>query len=160
LRPLQSTSVSDTATSAEAETRRGATLDREAPDEMRRTRQAKTTRTVGFDYSSWRCVVSWVILIVAGLFETVWALALKESHGFSKLGPSVLFLLTLVISMVLLAIALRDLPVGTGYAVWTGTGAVGAAVGGMSLLNEPAMAGRIIPIGLIAVGIVWLALVE
>jgi len=104
--------------------------------------------------------VSWIILIVAGLFETVWALALKESHGLSKLGPTVLFVLTLVISMVLLAIALRDLPVGTGYAIWTGTGAVGAAIGGMILFGDPAMVARILPIGLIAAGIVWLALVE
>jgi quaternary ammonium compound-resistance protein SugE len=104
--------------------------------------------------------VSWIILILAGLFETVWALALKESHGFSKLGPTMLFVLTLLISMVLLAIALRDLPVGTGYAVWTGTGAVGAAVGGMILFGDAAVAGRTIPIGLIAVGIVWLALAE
>jgi quaternary ammonium compound-resistance protein SugE len=104
--------------------------------------------------------VSWFILIVAGLFETVWALALKESHGFSKLGPTVLFVLTLVISMALLAIALRDLPVGTGYAVWTGTGAVGAAIGGMIFFGDAAVAARIVPIGLIAVGIVWLALAE
>jgi quaternary ammonium compound-resistance protein SugE len=72
----------------------------------------------------------------------------------------VLFALTLVISMVLLAIALRDLRVGTGYAVWTGTGAVSAAVGGMILFGDPAVAERILPIGLIAVGIVWLALGE
>ena len=104
--------------------------------------------------------MSWIILIVAGLFETVWALALKESHGFSKLGPSALFVLTLMISMVLLAIALRELSVGTGYAVWTGTGAVGAAVGGMILFGDPAVAGRIFPIGLIALGIVWLAVGE
>ena len=104
--------------------------------------------------------MSWIILIVAGLFETVWALALKESHGLSKLGPTVLFVLTLVISMVLLAIALRDLPVGTGYAIWTGTGAVGAAIGGMILFGDPAVIRRILPIGLIAAGIVWLALVE
>jgi quaternary ammonium compound-resistance protein SugE len=104
--------------------------------------------------------VSWIILFVAGLFETAWALALKESHGFSKLWPTVLFVVTLAISMVLLAIALRDLPVGTGYAVWTGTGAVGAAVGGMILFGDAAVAGRILPIGLIAIGIVWLALSE
>ena len=102
----------------------------------------------------------WVVLVVAGLFETVWALALKESHGFSKLGPTALFSVTLVISMLLLAIALRDLPVGTGYAVWTGTGAVGAAIGGMLLYGDPAVASRIAPIGLIAMGIVWLALAE
>jgi quaternary ammonium compound-resistance protein SugE len=102
----------------------------------------------------------WVVLVVAGLFETVWALALKESDGFSKLGPTLLFLATLAISMVLLAIALRELPVGTGYAVWTGTGAVGAALAGMVLLGEPAALNRILPIGLIALGIVWLALSE
>ena len=103
--------------------------------------------------------MSWIILILAGLFETVWALALKESDGFSKLAPSMLFVLTLVISTGLLALALRDLPVGTGYAVWTGTGAIGAAIGGMVLFGDPAVAARMIPIGLIAVGIVWLALV-
>jgi quaternary ammonium compound-resistance protein SugE len=100
------------------------------------------------------------VLFIAGLFETVWALALKESHGFSKLGPSVLFVITLIISMVLLAVALRNLPVGTGYAVWTGTGAVGAAIAGMIVFGEPATLGRILPIGLVAVGIVWLALSE
>ena len=104
--------------------------------------------------------MTWIVLFVAGLFETAWALALKQSDGFSRLGPSVLFLWTLVVSMVLLALALRSLPVGTGYAVWTGTGAVGAAVAGMVLLGEPATAGRILPIGLIAIGIVWLALAE
>ena len=80
----------------------------------------------------------WILLFVAGMFETAWALALKQSDGFSKLGPTVLFLVTLVFSMVLLALALRDLPVGTGYAVWTGTGAVGAGLAGMVLLGEAA----------------------
>ena len=104
--------------------------------------------------------MTWVVLFLAGLFETVWALALKESHGFSKLGPTVVFVLGLVISMVLLAWALRDLPVGTGYAVWTGTGAVGAAIAGMVFLGESAALTRILAIGLICVGIVWLALAE
>ena len=104
--------------------------------------------------------MTWILLFVAGLFETAWALALKQSDGFSKPGPTVLFLVTLVVSMVLLALALRDLPVGTGYAVWTGTGAVGAAVGGMIAFGEPAALARILPIGLIAAGIVWLALAE
>ena len=104
--------------------------------------------------------MSWFVLVVAGLFETAWALALKESDGFSKLVPTLVFVVTLVISMVLLAVALKDLPVGTGYAVWTGIGAVGAAVAGMVWLGDPAVAGRIIPIGLIAVGIVSLALAE
>ena len=104
--------------------------------------------------------MTWVVLFIAGLFEVVWALALKESDGFSELGPTVLFLVALVISMVLLALALRDLPVGTGYAVWTGTGAVGAAIAGMVFLGEAAALARLVPIGLIAVGIVWLALAE
>jgi quaternary ammonium compound-resistance protein SugE len=104
--------------------------------------------------------MTWVVLFVAGLFEVVWALALKESDGFSKLGPTLLFLVAMVISMVLLALALRNLPVGTGYAVWTGTGAVGAAIAGMIFFGEAASLGRIVPIGLIAVGIVWLALGE
>ena len=104
--------------------------------------------------------MTWAVLFIAGLFEVVWALALKESDGFSKLRPTVLFLVALVISMVLLALALRDLPVGTGYAVWTGTGAVGAAVAGMVFFGEAATLARLAPIGLIAVGIVWLALAE
>ena len=104
--------------------------------------------------------MTWILLFVAGLFETAWALALKESDGFSRPGPTVVFVVTLVISMVLLALALRELPVGTGYAVWTGTGAVGAALAGMVLLGEAATASRILPIGLIAAGIVWLALAE
>jgi quaternary ammonium compound-resistance protein SugE len=104
--------------------------------------------------------MTWIVLFVAGVFETVWAMALKESHGFSKLGPTAMFVVSLIVSMVLLAWALRDLPVGTGYAVWTGTGAVGAAVAGMIVFGESAALGRILPIGLIAVGIVWLALAE
>ena len=104
--------------------------------------------------------MTWVLLFFAGLFETVWALALKESHGFSKLGPTIVFLVGLIISMVLLALALRDLPVGTGYAVWTGTGAVGAASAGMIFFGESAALTRILPIGLIAVAIVWLGLAE
>jgi quaternary ammonium compound-resistance protein SugE len=102
----------------------------------------------------------WSLLFVAGLFEVVWALALKESDGFSKLGPTLLFLAALGLSMVLLAVALRPLPVGTGYAVWTGTGAVGAAIAGIAFFGEAAALGRLVPIGLIAVGIVWLALAE
>lgn len=104
--------------------------------------------------------MAWIILFVAGAFETVWALALKESDGFTKAGPTALFLAALAVSMVLLAVALRDLPVGTGYAVWTGTGAVGAALAAIVLFGESAALTRLLPIGLIAVGIVWLALGE
>ena len=104
--------------------------------------------------------MTWVMLFVAGLFETAWALALKQSHGFSKLEPTMVFLVSLIISMVLLALALRDLPVGTGYAVWTGTGAIGAAIAGMIFFGESAALTRSLPIGLIAVGIAWLALAQ
>jgi quaternary ammonium compound-resistance protein SugE len=104
--------------------------------------------------------MAWVLLFVAGLFETVWALALKESDGFTNRGATILFVAALLVSMVLLALALRDLPVGTGYAVWTGTGAVGAALAAIVLLGDPAAFTRLAPIGLIAVGIVWLALTE
>jgi quaternary ammonium compound-resistance protein SugE len=104
--------------------------------------------------------MAWILLFAAGLLETVWALALKESGGFARLGPTVLFVVALVASMALLALALRDLPVGTGYAVWTGTGAVGAAIAAMILLGEPATVSRLAAIALVAVGIVWLALSE
>jgi quaternary ammonium compound-resistance protein SugE len=104
--------------------------------------------------------MAWLFLVVAGLLETVWALALKESDGFSKLGPTAIFGVAMVASMILLALALRDLPVGTGYAVWTGIGAVGAAIAGMVFLGEAAVLARILPIVLIATGIVWLALSE
>jgi quaternary ammonium compound-resistance protein SugE len=103
--------------------------------------------------------MAWVMLLVAGLFEVVWALALKESEGFKQLTPSLVFVGALAVSMVLLSLALRDLPVGPGYAVWTGTGAVGTALLAVLLFNEPATLSRLLPIGLIAVGIVWLALV-
>ena len=104
--------------------------------------------------------MAWVVLFVAGLFETAWALALKQSDGFSKLGPTVVFVVGLIASMALLGWALRDLPIGTGYAVWTGTGAIGAAVAGMVLFGDSAALTRVLPIVLIAVGIVWLALAE
>jgi quaternary ammonium compound-resistance protein SugE len=104
--------------------------------------------------------MAWVFLLMAAAFETVWALALKASDGFARLAPTVLFAVALLLSMVLLALALRDLPVGTAYAVWTGTGAVGAAMFGMLLFGEPATLMRIVPIGLIAAGIIWLALGE
>jgi quaternary ammonium compound-resistance protein SugE len=104
--------------------------------------------------------VTWAVLFLAGLFETVWALALKQSHGFSKVGPTIVFLVALIISMALLAWSLRELPVGTGYAVWTGTGAVGAAIAGTIFFGESAAIGRLVPIGLVGVGIVWLALAE
>lgn len=104
--------------------------------------------------------MAWLVLLIAGVMETVWALALKQSAGFSKLVPTLVFAVAGLASIVLLALALRNLPVGTGYAVWTGTGAVGAAVAGIVIFGESAAVGRLLPIGLVALGIVWLALAD
>lgn len=104
--------------------------------------------------------MAWIILFVAGLLETGWAIGLKYTEGFTKLVPSVLTLATMAASVVLLSIALRTLPVGTGYAVWTGIGAVGTAILGMVLFGEPATAARIACIGLIVAGIAGLKFVS
>jgi quaternary ammonium compound-resistance protein SugE len=102
--------------------------------------------------------MTWVLLFAAAALEAVWAVALKQSDGFSKLPAAAIFVVALAGSMVLLAAALRDLPVSTAYAVWTGTGAVLAAAAGMALLGEPVTLARIAAIGLVATGITWLAL--
>ncbi len=98
----------------------------------------------------------WLILVVAGLFEVVWAVGLKYTDGFTKLWPTVGTVTAMVISIVLLGFAMKTLPVGTAYAVWTGIGAVGTVTLGMILLGEPATVARIICILLIVSGIVGL----
>jgi quaternary ammonium compound-resistance protein SugE len=103
-------------------------------------------------------VVAWLILCVAGVFETVWALAMKASDGFSRPGWAALSLAAMAVSVVLLAWVLRSLPVGTGYAVWTGIGAAGAALMGMVLFHEPANPARLFFLGLILAGIIGLRL--
>ena len=100
----------------------------------------------------------WTLLLVAGLFEVGWAIGLKYSDGFTRLAPSVLTVVAMVISLFLLGKALRDIPVGTGYAVWTGVGAVGTAILGIMLLNEPRDLARLGCIALIILGIVGLKL--
>jgi quaternary ammonium compound-resistance protein SugE len=102
--------------------------------------------------------MSWYILIIAGLFEIGWAIGLVYSDGFSKPLPTLGTGIAIVISMVLLAQAVKDLPVGTAYAVWTGIGAVGTASLGIVLFDEPANLSRIVFIGVIVVGIVGLHL--
>lgn len=102
--------------------------------------------------------MAWLLLVGAGLLETAWAIALKQSAGFSKLLPSVLFVVLGVASLALLALALRSLPVGTAYAVWTGIGAAGTAILGIVLLGEPAQALRLASIALIVAGVVGLNL--
>ena len=104
--------------------------------------------------------MNWVLIVIAGLLEVAWALALKESNGFSRFLPTAIFLPTYLASAVLLGVALRELPVGTGYAVWVGIGAVGAVVVGVALLGESLAPGRMAAIALIAIGVIWLALGE
>jgi len=101
----------------------------------------------------------WAVLVVAGLFEIVWAIGLKYSEGFTRLWPSVVTLVSLGISMVLLGVSVRVLPLGTAYAVWTGIGAVGTAIVGMVLFREPATVGRIVCLALVIGGIAGLKVV-
>jgi quaternary ammonium compound-resistance protein SugE len=100
--------------------------------------------------------MAWLMVTFAGLLEIVWAVMLKQSEGFSRLWPSLAFGLAATGSIVLLALALRSLPVGSAYAAWTGIGAVGTAVAGMILLGEDAQIGRVASISLVVVGIVGL----
>ncbi len=100
--------------------------------------------------------MAWIYLIIAGLFEVAMALSLKESNGFTRIGYTVTFVVTLIISFAFLSIGVRTLPVGTGYAVWTGIGATGTAIAGMILLGEPRDLGRIVSIGLIIAGVIGL----
>ena len=103
--------------------------------------------------------MAWAILFVAGLLEVGWAIGLKYTDGFSRLIPSVLTLAAMAGSILLLGLALKTLPIGTAYAVWTGIGAVGTATLGIILFGEPATAFRLASIGLIVAGIVGLKLV-
>ena len=104
--------------------------------------------------------MSWIYLFVAGLFEIGWAIGLKYTNGFTRLVPTLLTAVSMVISLGLLGLALKTLPVGTAYAIWTGVGAVGTAILGIYLLNEPATVGRLVCIGLIVSGIVGLKIVS
>lgn len=100
--------------------------------------------------------MSWIVLVLSGVLETVWAAALAQSRGFTRLVPSLVFGGALVLSMGGLAFALRTIPVGTGYAVWVGIGAVGTAVYGMVALGEPATTGRLLCLLAIVAGVVGL----
>jgi quaternary ammonium compound-resistance protein SugE len=100
--------------------------------------------------------LAWVLLIVAGVFEIVWSISMKASHGFTKLHFTALTLVAAALSFWLLGLALRQLPVGTAYAVWTGIGAVGTAILGIVLLGESVSAARIGCIALIVIGILGL----
>lgn len=102
--------------------------------------------------------MAWVILFIAGLFEMAWALLLKESHGLTRLAPTIGFIVFMILSMVLLAQALKSLPVGTAYAVWTGIGAAGTAIVGMIWLGESRDLLKIVSLAMLIAGIIGLQL--
>jgi quaternary ammonium compound-resistance protein SugE len=102
--------------------------------------------------------VSWILLFIAGLLEVAWAAGLKSSEGFTRLWPSVFTIVTALGSFVLLAYAMRELPLGTAYAVWTGIGAVGAFVFGIVMLGEVVTLARVASAALIVVGLIGLKL--
>jgi len=104
--------------------------------------------------------MAWALLFVAGLLEIGWAVGLKYTEGFTKLVPTILTVGAMALSVILLGLAVRTLPIGTAYAVWTGIGTVGTVIFGIALLGDPASAVRLICIGLIVAGIAGLKLIE
>lgn len=102
--------------------------------------------------------MAWIILFVAGLFEVGWAIGLKYTEGFTRPWPTVATVLSMAVSLWLLGIALKTLPVGTAYAVWVGVGAVGTVILGVALFNEPTNAPRMLSVALIVAGIIGLKL--
>lgn len=102
--------------------------------------------------------MSWLLLFFAGLFEIAWAIGLKYSEGFTRLWPSVATISALIVSFVLLGLSLRQLPLGTAYAVWTGIGALGTVILGIMLFDESVSPMRLASIGLIVLGIIGLKL--
>lgn len=102
--------------------------------------------------------MNWLVLVLAGLFEIGWAVGLKYTDGFSRLWPSIGTVVSMIISLGLLGIAMKSLPLGTAYAVWVGVGAVGTVILGIVLLGEPVNALRMISVGLIVAGIIGLKL--
>lgn len=102
--------------------------------------------------------MSWIILVLAGLFEIGWAIGLKYTEGFTRLWPSLATIAAMAVSLGLLGLAMKTLPVGTAYAVWVGVGAVGTAILGIFLLGEPANPGRLLSLALIVAGITGLKL--
>lgn len=102
--------------------------------------------------------MAWLLLMIAGLLEVGWAIGLKYTEGFTRLWPSLFTGAAMILSLALLGIAMKTLPVGTAYAVWVGVGAVGTAILGIVLFAEPATAGRLVSLALIIAGIVGLKL--
>jgi quaternary ammonium compound-resistance protein SugE len=102
--------------------------------------------------------MNWFILVLAGLFEIGWAIGLKYTEGFTKLWPSIGTAAAMIVSVGLLGVAMKTLPVGTAYAIWVGVGAVGTVILGIVLLGEPVNAARVVSVALIVVGLVGLKL--
>ncbi|CAM3757993.1 quaternary ammonium compound efflux SMR transporter SugE [Bordetella tumulicola] len=102
--------------------------------------------------------MAWIILVFAGLFEVVWAIGLKYTEGFTRLVPSIVTVLGMIVSFWLLSTAMKTLPLGTAYAVWVGIGAIGAFIAGIVLFNEALSAMRVISVLLIAAGLIGLKL--
>lgn len=102
--------------------------------------------------------MAWIYLLFAGVFEVVWASTMKQSEGFTKLGPSVITIVTMIISFGLLAVAMKSLPLGTAYAIWTGIGAVGAFLVGIFVMGEAVTFFRIASVSLIVAGLIGLKL--
>ena len=103
-------------------------------------------------------MMAWGILVVAGILETGWAVGLKYTEGFTRLWPTVLTVLSMILSIGLLGLAVRTLPIGTAYAVWTGIGTLGTAILGVVLFREPATVARMVSITLIVAGIIGVKL--
>ena len=102
--------------------------------------------------------MAWVLLVLAGLLETVWAYTMKLSHGFTRTGPSAVTIVAMLASFALLSISMRTLPLGTAYTVWTGIGAVGAFIVGVMILNEPLTLTRVLAAALIVSGLALMKL--
>jgi quaternary ammonium compound-resistance protein SugE len=105
-----------------------------------------------------KTAIAWLYLIVAGVLEVLWAIGLKYSDGFSRLGPSALTIITMIASFFCLAQAVRTIPIGTGYAIWTGIGAVGTALLGMALFAESTAPARLACMTLVILGVIGLKL--
>lgn len=102
--------------------------------------------------------MAWIILVLAGLFEVGWAIGLKYTEGFTRLWPTAWTILAMIVSLWLLGIAMKSLPVGTAYSIWVGVGAVGTVILGIVLLGESASAGRLVSVAFIVAGIIGLKL--
>jgi len=120
----------------------------------------RLARTVFAFFIVWELLMAWVSLIIAGLFEVVWAFSMKQSEGFTRLVPTVITFVTVIASFALLSFSMKSLPLGTAYTIWTGIGAVGAFAAGIFFMGEPATLLRIVAAVLIVSGLLMMKLVS